>query len=140
MAAAAVLTAAVAGGGTAQAAGRCGDHPWCDTSMSADARAQLLLDALTRDEKISLLAGDELFGVTGGAGTHIGTSNGVERVGLPTTYYSDGPVGVRSGQATGCRRRYRSRRHSTARLRSCTGPRSATRPGSRATTSSSPRP
>ena len=44
----------------AHAAGRCGDHPWCDTSLSPDARAGLLLDALTRDEKISLLAGDSL--------------------------------------------------------------------------------
>ncbi|HEX2231818.1 MAG TPA: glycoside hydrolase family 3 C-terminal domain-containing protein [Thermoleophilaceae bacterium] len=85
---------------TATAAGRCGSAPWCDTSLSADQRAGLLLDALTRDEKISLLAGDELFGVAGGPGSHTGTSDGVERVGLPTTYYSDGPVGPRSGQAT----------------------------------------
>ena len=29
---------------TASAAGRCGDHPWCDTALSADARAGLLLE------------------------------------------------------------------------------------------------
>jgi beta-glucosidase len=84
----------------AGAAGRCGNHSWCDTSLAADERAGLLLEALTRDEKIALLAGDEPFGVAGGAGSHTGTSNGVPRVGLPTTYYSDGPVGPRSGQAT----------------------------------------
>jgi beta-glucosidase len=86
--------------GAASAAGRCGQHPWCDTALSADQRAGLLLGALTRDEKISLLGGDDLFGVGGGAGSHTGTSNGVDRVGLPSTYYSDGPVGPRQGQAT----------------------------------------
>jgi beta-glucosidase len=84
----------------AGAAGRCGSHPWCDTALSADQRADLLVGALTRDEKIGLLGGDDLFGVAGGPGTHTGTSNGVPRVDLPTTYYSDGPVGPRSGQAT----------------------------------------
>ncbi len=84
----------------AGAAGRCGSHPWCDTALSPDQRAGLLMGALTRDEKIGLLGGDDLFGVAGGQGTHTGTSNGVPRVDLPTTYYSDGPVGPRSGQAT----------------------------------------
>ncbi|CAA9533512.1 MAG: GH3 [uncultured Solirubrobacteraceae bacterium] len=88
----------------AAAAGRCGDvatRPWCDTKLDADVRAGLLLGALTRDERISLLAGDELTGVAGREGTHTGTSNGVERVGLPPIYFSDGPVGTRQGKATG---------------------------------------
>ena len=100
---AALLAIAVASGllaPAASAAGRCGSAPWCDTRLPADERAGLLLGALTREEKISLLAGDELFGVAGGEGSHTGTSHGVERVGLPTTYYSDGPVGPRSGRAT----------------------------------------
>jgi beta-glucosidase len=84
----------------ATAAGRCGEHPWCDTSLDADRRAGLLLNALTRDERISLLAGDDLFGVAGQEDGHIGTLDGVERVGMPPVYFSDGPVGVRSGQAT----------------------------------------
>jgi beta-glucosidase len=90
-------------GGTAAAAGRCGDvaqRPWCNTSLSPDARAGSLLGALTNDEKISLLGGDDLFGVSGGAHTHTGTSTGVDRVGLPTVYFSDGPVGPRQGPAT----------------------------------------
>src|SRR4051794_41287409 len=82
------------------AAGRCGSHPWCDTSLSPDARAGLLLNELTQDEKISLLAGDEPFGVAGGAHSHTGTSDGIPRVELPTTYYSDGPVGPRQGKTT----------------------------------------
>ncbi|HEX2084141.1 MAG TPA: glycoside hydrolase family 3 C-terminal domain-containing protein [Solirubrobacteraceae bacterium] len=87
----------------AGAAGRCGDvaqRPWCDTSLSADDRAGLLLAALTRDEKIDLLAGDELTGVAGREGTHTGTLNGVPRVGMPPVYFSDGPVGPRQGRAT----------------------------------------
>src|SRR3954470_19545483 len=84
----------------AHAAGRCGTHPWCDTSLTPDARAGLLLEQLTQDEKISLLAGDEPFGVAGGAHSHTGTSDGVARVDLPTTYYSDGPVGPRQGKTT----------------------------------------
>ena len=88
----------------APAAGRCGDvllRPWCDTTLSPDDRAGLLLAALTPQERISLLAGDELSGVAGGEGQHTGTSFGVERVGLPPVYFSDGPVGTRQGKATG---------------------------------------
>ncbi|HEV2813968.1 MAG TPA: glycoside hydrolase family 3 C-terminal domain-containing protein [Solirubrobacteraceae bacterium] len=87
----------------AAAAGRCGDQaqrPWCNTALAPDDRAGLLLAALTRDEKIDLLAGDELTGVSGRAGSHTGTLNGVPRVGMPPVYFSDGPVGPRQGQAT----------------------------------------
>jgi beta-glucosidase len=96
----AIASALLAWGAPAHAAGRCGSHPWCDTSLSPDARAQLLLDALTQDEKVGLLAGDDPFGVGGGAHSHTGTSTGIPRVDLPTTYYSDGPVGPRQGQTT----------------------------------------
>ena len=85
----------------AHAAGRCGSHPWCDTSLNPDARAALLLKALTPDERIGLLAGDEFTGVGGqDPHGHTGTSDGVPRLGLPTTYYTDGPVGPRQGNAT----------------------------------------
>lgn len=96
----AVAAVAVPG---AHAGGRCGDaaaRPWCDTSHTPDERAGLLVAALTQDEKVALLAGDDLVGVAGQQGTHTGTSTGVPRVGLPTVFYSDGPVGVRSGVAT----------------------------------------
>ena len=84
----------------ASAVGRCGAHPWCDTRLAPDRRAQLLVEALTPDERIGLLAGDERFGVLGGDHSHTGTSAGVARVGLPPTYYSDGPVGPRQGRST----------------------------------------
>src|SRR3954470_8126248 len=81
---------------SAGAAGRCGDpatRPWCDTTKSPDQRAQLLLNALTPQERIDLLGGDELSGASGGEHRHTGTQNGVPRLGVPTFYYSDGPVG-----------------------------------------------
>ena len=94
--AALALLPAVAG-----ATGRCGQHPWCDTSLSPETRAGLLLSAMTQDEKIGLLGGDELTGVAGGEGKHTGTQDGVPRVGFPTIYYSDGPQGPRQGKVTG---------------------------------------
>ena len=87
-------------GAAAQAAGRCGDHPWCDTSLSPAKRADLLLDALTPAERIGLLAGDNPAGVTGAAGTHTGAALGVARLDLPPLYLTDGPVGVRQGSST----------------------------------------
>jgi hypothetical protein len=42
--------------------------------------------ALTPDERVSLLAGDDPFAVGGGDHTHTGTSDGIARVGLRPTY------------------------------------------------------
>ncbi|MCW3067320.1 MAG: glycosyl hydrolase [Solirubrobacterales bacterium] len=95
---AAAFALALAGAPAARADGRCGTHPWCDTSLSPDARADLLLHVLTRDERIALLGGDDLTGVSGTG--HTGTSFGVSRLGLPAVYFTDGPQGVRSGKAT----------------------------------------
>jgi beta-glucosidase len=84
----------------ADAAGRCGSHPWCDTSLSPDKRADLLVDALTPAERIDLLAGDSSEGVLGRAGTHTGVGLGVPRLDLPPLYLTDGPVGIRQGPST----------------------------------------
>ena len=87
--------------GEAAAAGRCGDHPWCDTSLSPEARAERLLKALTVAERVSLLGGENPLGAAAlGDNSHIGTSVGIPRVDLPDVFYSDGPVGVRQGKAT----------------------------------------
>ena len=89
----------------ASGAGRCGAHPWCDTALSADERAGLLLGELTLDEKIQLMAGDDPSTGFNQAepleDRHTGESNGIERLDLPTVFYSDGPVGPRQGKATG---------------------------------------
>lgn len=79
---------------------RCGDHPWCDTRLSPAARTQRLLAAMTLEQKISLMAGDDPVGaVTGNPAT--GTVNGIPELNIPPLYMSDGPVGVREGTATG---------------------------------------
>jgi beta-glucosidase len=99
----ATLVALVTLAAAANAAGRCGDpatRPWCNTSLSPDARAGLLLRAMTPQERIGLLGGDDRTGVGGGEHNHTGTQDGVPRVGFPTIYYSDGPVGPRQGKVT----------------------------------------
>ncbi len=94
------LAATGAVASVAQARGRCGSHPWCDTRLSPDARARLLLAAMTPQERIAMLAGDELTGVAGGEHRHTGTQDGIPRLDVPTIYYSDGPVGPRQGKVT----------------------------------------
>ncbi|MFC7340001.1 beta-glucosidase [Saccharopolyspora griseoalba] len=84
--------------GAGPAPGRCGEHPWCDTGLSPDERAEMVLRAMTPDEKISLLGGDDLWGATGSG--HTGTGHGIERLGVPPVYYGDGPVGARQGEGT----------------------------------------
>jgi beta-glucosidase len=80
---------------------RCGSFAWCDVHLSPDRRAALLLAAMTTDEKISLLGGENPFAISGGAHTHTGTSDGVSWLGIPTVYYSDGPQGPRQGASIG---------------------------------------
>src|SRR4051794_15709140 len=97
VAAAATLILSLAAASTAAAASPCSQptgRPWCDTSLSPDKRAGLLLKALTQDEKISLLAGD------GSNDGHTGATAAIPRVGLPKSYNTDGPVGIRQGSAT----------------------------------------
>src|SRR3954447_17806114 len=97
VAAAATLILSLAAASTAAAASPCSQptgRPWCDTSLSPDKRAGLLLKELTQDEKISLLAGD------GSNDGHTGATAAIPRVGLPKSYNTDGPVGIRQGSAT----------------------------------------
>lgn len=80
----------------------CGDpaeRPWCDTTIAPEQRTTLLLNELTLDEKLSLMAGDNLLSALIGLPA-AGVSDGVPRVGLNSMYYSDGPLGVREGKAT----------------------------------------
>ena len=83
----------------ADAAGRCGAHPWCDTSLSPDRRGELLVGALTPEERIGLLAGD-VNTILGQAGHPHRARLRRPRVGLPPLFLTDGPVGVRQGQST----------------------------------------
>ena len=80
----------------APAAGRCGEHPWCDRKLSADARTALLLPQLTLDEKLDLMGGDDPDGFLHAA-RNSATVNGVPRLGIPPLHLNDGPGGIRLG-------------------------------------------
>jgi beta-glucosidase len=97
-----IVAAALIAPAGAHAAGRCGDHPWCDAAKSPDERAALVLAELTLPEKLDLLWGDEQQGVlnVGGGAFHTGRNNGVLRLGIPDLFFSDGPVGPRQGEAS----------------------------------------
>ena len=70
----------------------CGTHAWCDAALSPDRRAQLLLAALTENEKLTLLAGI--------SSNHTGQTAAVPRVGLRSAYITDDGVAVKQGSST----------------------------------------
>jgi beta-glucosidase len=70
------------GSPAARAEGRCGSHPWCDTTLSPEQRATLLLNAMTQSDKIGVLTGRE----------------GAD-VGMPAIKWTDGAVGPGGAQS-----------------------------------------
>jgi len=80
----------------AQGAGRCGEHLWCDRSLSPEQRAELLLGALSADEKYGLMGGDDGSGFTV-PDRNSGRSDGVARLDVPPLTFQDGPAGIRQG-------------------------------------------
>jgi beta-glucosidase len=68
-------------------------RPWCDASLQADQRADLLLATLTQDEKLSLLAGVA-------SAQHTGQTAAIARVGLRSIAFTDDSKGVKQGRAT----------------------------------------
>ena len=91
-------------------------HPWMNPSLSPDERASMVLKEMTIDEKISLLHGTGMEGLSplsplivhsnGGAGYTVG----IPRLGIPPIQMSDAAYGVRMSGDNG--------RYSTA-LPSC---------------------
>lgn len=89
----------------AQAGGQA--HPWMNSSLSPDARAAMVVKEMTLDEKISLLHGTGMVGLSpmsplaihsnGGAGYVVG----VPRLGIPAIQMSDAAYGVRSSGENG---------------------------------------
>jgi beta-glucosidase len=61
----------------AHAEGRCGNYPWCDTALSPEARAKLMLAAMSQADKVGILTGQA-----------------ASDVGLPAIKWTDGAVGA----------------------------------------------
>jgi beta-glucosidase len=79
-------------------------YPWSDTSLSPDARADMVVKELTLEEKISLLHGQGFsFGSTGPTESNggAGYSVGIPRVGIPAIQMADSAYGVTRGAASG---------------------------------------
>jgi beta-glucosidase len=82
-------------------------HPWMNTSLSPDERAALVLKEMTIDEKITLLHGTGMVGLSpmsplsvhsnGGAGY----VPGIPRLDIPAIQMSDAAYGVRSSGENG---------------------------------------
>jgi len=81
--------------------------PWTNTSLSPDERADLLIQAMTLDEKIALLHGvgmptDEPVTTENAASNRgVGYVVGVPRLGIPGIDMGDAAYGVRSSGANG---------------------------------------
>ena len=79
-------------------------YPWSDASLSADARADLVVKELTLEEKLSLLHGQgSAFNTTGPAKSNggAGWSVGIPRLGIPEIQMADSAYGVTRGAASG---------------------------------------
>jgi len=79
-------------------------YAWSDATLSADARADMVVKELTLDEKISLLHGQGMpffsnapTESNGGAGY----SNAIPRLGIPAIQMADSAYGVTRGAAAG---------------------------------------
>src|ERR1700690_352560 len=82
-------------------------HPWSNPSLSPDERASMVLKEMTIDEKITLLHGTGMVGLSpmsplsvhsnGGAGY----VPGIPRLGIPAIQMSDAAYGVRSSGENG---------------------------------------
>jgi beta-glucosidase len=84
-----------------------GNHPWSNASLSPDERASMVVKEMTIDEKINMLHGTGMQGLSpmsplavssnGGAGY----VPGIPRLGIPAIQMSDAAYGVRSSGENG---------------------------------------
>ena len=81
--------------------------PWNDTTLSPDARADLVIKELTLDEKIALLHGvgmptdEPVTPQNADSNRGVGYTQGVPRLGIPGIDMSDAAYGVRSSGVNG---------------------------------------
>lgn len=78
----------LAGGGPGPAVADEHERPWMDTSLSPDQRAELLLDAMTLEEKIELMTGDQ------GAAPAAFYNAPITRLGIPELSMADAGAGI----------------------------------------------
>ena len=86
------------------AAGHGQARPWADKSQSPDARADILLQAMTQDEKIALLHGvfpRVMKPLPAGVVSSAGYVAGIPRLGIPDLRESDASLGVATAGRTG---------------------------------------
>ena len=69
------------------------ERPWTDRSLSPERRADLLIGAMTPNEKIRMLHGS-----IGSPVPSTGYISPIRRLGVPGVTMTDGPAGVRNGQ------------------------------------------
>ena len=92
---------ALCGFAAAQQTAKPANLPWMDRSLAPDARADLLVHAMTLDEKIQLVHGDGWGVLRDGApvapGHNLGAGfvPGIPRLGLPDINLADSAVGIR---------------------------------------------
>jgi beta-glucosidase len=67
-------------------------QPWMDTSLTPEQRAEKLLAAMTLDEKLSMV-----YGNNAGSGGYVGHVPAIPRLGIPDLNLQDGPAGVAGG-------------------------------------------
>ncbi len=67
-------------------------QPWMDTSLPAGQRARLLLTAMTLDEKLAMV-----YGNNAGSAGYVGHVPAIPRLGIPELNLQDGPAGVAGG-------------------------------------------
>jgi beta-glucosidase len=72
-----LLAVLALGTSVAHAEGRCGGYSWCDTTLSPETRAELLLAAMSQSDKVGILTGQA-----------------ASDVGLPPIKWTDGAVGA----------------------------------------------
>ena len=76
--------------------------PWMDKSLSPDQRADMVVQQMTLDEKLSMLHGKGGFQAEGAVSNGgAGVIQGVPRLGLPAIQLADSAVGVRGAAERG---------------------------------------
>jgi beta-glucosidase len=78
-----------------------GGRPWMDRSLSADRRAELVVDQMTLDEKLQMVHGTGWGVLRDGSyvpvksNRGVGYVPGIERLGIPDINMTDSAVGIR---------------------------------------------